>query len=130
VNATAVGVTGGDKEPAAHTHAVTDSGHDHGYTDSGHTHTITDPGHTHSYTDVASSSGGQSGTGGAINGSISTLTKATGSSDTGITVNNRIVTSINIADAVTGIAIQTSGTGVDGNLPPLIVEDVIIFAGV
>lgn len=131
VTATAVGVTGGSKELQQHSHGVTDPGHDHAYTDiAGHNHGITDPGHDHSYTDVVSGAGGQSGTGAVINGSISTVSKTTGTSTTGISVGNRSVTSIDIANATTGITINNSGTGTQGNLPPLIVEDAIIFAGV
>ncbi len=89
---------------AAHTHSVIDAGHSHAVSDPGHSHGITDPGHSHTIWLHDHLGQGQVDDSG-VNHRGDT---ETGSSKTGISVNNA-VTNISISKASTGIAVgQTS----------------------
>ena len=90
----------------AHSHAVTDPGHTHTFTGASHGHGVTDPGHNHSQiqgpvVDVDP---------GAGYGVLGAGTDPTGSSNTGVTVNNTTAGGTN-ANASTGISTQNTGSG-------------------
>lgn len=94
--------TGGSKNAVvvSHTHTVSDGAH---------THTITDPGHTHSYVNPQGAGASYYPTSGLA--SINTTT--TGSSTTGITINE--------SGSHTHTVSTEGSSGTNANLPPYIV---------
>jgi microcystin-dependent protein len=106
ITGTTLGASGGDERLHAHGHAVTDPGHGH---------TVNDPGHAHQY--VRPSAGSLvAGINGTNAGAILSNTDPAG---TGIT----------IAGGATGITIANGGAGTAQNMPPALVVNYIIFAG-
>ncbi len=86
-----------------HNHGINDPGHTHAFTGTPHTHTITDPGHSH--TTATPASNGMTGTDpvGATSGS-------TGSSMTGISIDNATAGGAN-ATSTTGVTTANTGSG-------------------
>lgn len=106
VDGATVGASGGSQLMQQHTHTLTDPGH---------VHAITDPGHTHNVLagTVAGTTVRDTTTGGSN-------AYATSSATTGITINS----------ATTGITAQNTGTGASQNMPPALVSNIFIYAGV
>lgn len=73
--------------------------HNHGITDPGHSHNITDPGHTHTYINNTNNQNTDNAFASETAADDADLTKTTGSSTTGITVNT----------ATTGITTNNNG---------------------
>ena len=113
INGTVLAAAGGDQQPQAHTHTITDPGH---------THTVTDPGHHHAPLTstnffVFLGSGGNSN---VVNGVTFGGQATTASATTGIT---------NVT-ADTGItATDSAESGAAGNVQPGQIDNWIIFAG-
>lgn len=104
------GAMGGDERVPAHSHGVTDPGHGHGVTDPGHAHTA-----PNSYNGWnGSNNDGSAGTA-ATRGNATTT-----GSGTGISINGN----------TTGLSVNSAGLGTGQNMPPVLVLDKIIFAGV
>lgn len=110
VTGTTLGAAGGDERMPTHNHGVTDTGH---------AHATTDPGHNHSTSAVNRGAGGGSNylAGG---GTYDTAVGSIGGNTTGISVNS----------ATTGLTVNNAGAGGSGNVPPALVCNIIIFAGV
>lgn len=131
----ASGTTGqaaGSQHMQIHNHGVNDPTHGHGMSDPTHIHAVTDP--THAHTTLQFSDNG-SWSVGALTGSTGIQLQGdnvgalTGFAATGISV-NPAGTGIAIFAAATGVTTQNAGGGGYGNLPPMIITDKIIFAGV
>jgi microcystin-dependent protein len=131
VNGTTLGAAGGNQAMQTHNHGITDPGHVHGVTDPSHTHGVTDPGHVHAQNGMTF----QTGTIKTFDTNISAGSQhnmgdnTTYSSATGVSV-NAAYTGVGVASHVTGVSVQNSGAGGSQNLPPGIVCNYIIFAGV
>ena len=152
LNTSTLGATGGSQNFQQHDHGVgvTDPGHIHGITDTGHTHTVTDLGHAHGITDNGHAHGYNTpnvdnSMAPTLGGSSLTYTPGrssgtTAGQTTGITVNSS-TTGISLVSNTTGVGVvgnstgitvdvQDAGVGAAGNIPPCIVMDMIIYAGV
>lgn len=127
-----LGAAGGSELLHAHSHSVSisDPGHSHGTTQSPHSHGVTDPGHTHSSNAVTGSSNSVQGPGG-------TTAPTYGG---GATINS-VGTGISIQNANANITVNGNGTGITAvggpagsgssqNMPPTIILNKIIYAGV
>lgn len=130
-----------------HNHAHSDPGHTHTFSDPGHSHGYTDPGHTHTYNQPATPVGGASGAiivAYSVAQAVQTTPATTGitisSATTGASVIGNVTGIANIA-AVTGITNNASGTGItvsnsnfgagaSQNMPPGLIVNKIIYAGV
>lgn len=113
VGTLAVGAVGGQNDTTlttaqmpAHSHGVTDAGHTHAFTADAHNHGITDAGHDHS-AEVELAASAAAGTDVSA---VNTTAGVTGSSTTGITVDNETVTGSN-ASNTTGISVDSAGSG-------------------
>lgn len=105
VDGATLGAAGGSQALQQHSHAVTDAGH---------AHAINDPGHSHP------TPTGNAGGGAAFGPPALNAAATTGSSTTGITIQT----------ATTGITIADAGSGASQNMPPALVFNAIIYAGV
>ena len=125
VDGTVLGAAGGNQALQSHNHGIADPGHAHTIADPGHSHSVSDPGHSHSYS-LGLANLGAIGPGQfAVNGTSFTSANTTGISIAGSG------TGIGIFANTTGIsATGNSGSGGSQNLPPGIVCNYIIFAGV
>lgn len=126
ITGTTLGAVGGDERLHSHGHSVSDPGHGHGISDPGHAHGVTDPGHSHTYITRFTDSGS---TGGSIPHWESQVSANTNAVGTGISINGA-VTSVSVNGAVTSLSIVANGAGASQNMPPSIVKNKIIFAGV
>ena len=107
---TVLGAIGGSQLVQTHTHGITDPGH---------THAITDPGHAHGLRhDIT---GGPDAT---------TPVYQTGVTNSYPLVTLSAQTGISLATTPTGLAIANFGSGGSGNIPPSLVCNVAIYAGV
>lgn len=97
----------------AHNHGVNDPGHGHGLTDPGHGHSVTDPGHNHSTT----ATGGGQGHGGTLPNTVEYGAASTGSSTTGLYVNNAY-SNVSVQNGLTGISTQNTGSGASIDIRP------------
>lgn len=130
-----LGGAGGDERLPAHTHTGSSAPHNHGVTDNGHGHGVTDNGHNHktgqsvarnfypatTYGYVLATSG--SGSMDPNNQDTSTT------STTGLTINNA-ATGLTVNNATAAVTINSAGGGSSGNIPPALIANKIIFAGV
>jgi microcystin-dependent protein len=129
--ATILGGGYGDWQMAAHSHGLnwSDPGHGHLVSDPSHTHAVNDPQHAHVYLDSRpGGSGEQVGTGSAAGDTVRT----TGFAPTNIGL-FQAVTGIGIVASGSGISasVQVAGGGVAGyqNLPPALAVYFIIYSG-
>jgi microcystin-dependent protein len=134
VNGTTLGAAGGNQAMQTHNHGITDPGHVHGVTDPSHTHGVTDPGHVHVSGEPVARNFNPVAQGWVIPASgpgfIDPNNHDTSqSAATGISVNGAY-TGVGVASHVTGVSVQNNGAGGSQNLPPGIVCNYIIFAGV
>lgn len=90
--------------------------HLHTASDSGHIHGVTDPGHTHN------SKAGTSGAVGPLDGASS------GSGNTYPPTS--ATTGISIGASVANISVANAGTGTSQNMPPALMLNAQIYAGV
>lgn len=122
----------------AHNHGINNPAHSHSAGDSGHGHS--DAGHSHSYTSSTSSSFHVAGA--ASGATVGIQTTSTGSGNANIQTGyanvyvNATTTSIsaNAATAtnnptVTGLTVNSNGSGSAQNVPPAAVVNKIIYAG-
>ena len=141
-----------DAEIPKHTHPTTDAGHDHATTETAHTHTgttadssavIVDPEHSHVLDQEVNGSWGASGfyghfsvNNGYKDGAISTLSSATGITDSG---HSHSISGANLDPVSTGLTIDSDTTGItvdeqatgDGShniMQPYLVVNYIILA--
>ena len=141
-----------DAEIPKHTHPTTDAGHDHATTETAHTHTgttadssavIVDPEHSHVLDQEVNGSWGASGffghfsvNNGYKDGAISTLSSATGITDSG---HSHSISGTDLATTATGLTIDSDTTGItvdeqatgDGShniMQPYLVVNYIILA--
>jgi len=104
-----VGATGGSNnftlsvsQMPSHAHPVVDAGHTHAFNGIAHNHTVTDPGHTHT-------TGLDAGAAGAAGATVDiAVAGSTGSSTTGVTVDNATASGSNSTEQ-TGVTIGNSG---------------------
>lgn len=107
---TTLGASGGDQRLHAHNHGVNDPGHGH---------SIYDPGHGHTVSDRINAGAMESNVNGTNpGGSDTTRDVSWGGSNVSVVGNG------------TGISIQTAGAGGSQNMPPGIIWNVAIYAGV
>lgn len=143
IDTSLLGATGGSQFMHEHNHSasvqtvVTDLGHRHGVNDPLHGHILTDAGHSHAYdapgTPVELSyQGGPS----KLNVVTGPTAKNTGNnSNLGVGLVSS-VSGVTTQNNTTGISVQVTptvdaaGAGGSQNVPPCIVLDMIIFAGV
>lgn len=114
INSTVIGSGGGDQNSQLHNHTVTDPGHGT---------TLNDPGHIHQQFYTGSFPGHgvpEGGVTNAVGPGTQSPDMATASATTGITADT----------AFTGITIANYGTGAAQNMPPVQVDNVIIYTGV
>lgn len=131
----------------AHNHGHSDPGHTHTFSDPGHSHGYTDPGHTHTYNQPATPVGGTSGgtitaysVAQAVQDSASTTGITISSNTTGASIvggptgvsNVATTTGITNNSATTGVTVANSnfGAGASQNMPPALILNKIIYAGV
>lgn len=107
---TTLGAAGGSQSLHAHVHGINDSGHGH---------SVSDPGHVHGFLDRINAGGLE----GNVNGPNS------GGSDLNRNTDGA-VTGISIVASGTGISIQSTGAGGSQNMPPAIISNIAIYAGV
>lgn len=138
-----------------HNHGITDPGHNHGILDPGHYHGVSDPGHSHGFTAARLGAGTQFGWNPAA-GNFQNEDHQTNAAGTGISIgvagtnlslyasgsninNQPATTGLNVGGAATGIAIQSHGTGIgiaaaggggSQNMPPALLGNWLIYAGV
>lgn len=123
--------SGGSQYLQSHNHGLNDPGHSHGVNDPGHNHGVNDPGHSHGHLDRINSQGGgalEAGVNGSNNGG-SDIGRATDPSGTGIWLNGS-GTGIWLSGSGTGMSVQSNGSGGSQNMPPAIMQNVGIYAGV
>lgn len=117
VNGVQLGAVGGSQSAAAHTHDVTDPGHTHALTDPGHGH---GPNHGSGFV-VPQGSGGEMDAVFAGGGDVEE--KATAQTATA-------TTGLAASSATTGLTIVSAGSGDSQNMPPAMMLNRIIYAGV
>lgn len=116
VNGVVLGAVGGSQLAAAHAHDVTDPGHTHALTDPGHAH---GPNHGSGFV-VPQGSGGEMDAVFAGGGDVEEkATAQTAVAATGLVA----------ASATTGLTIASAGGGSSQNMPPAIMLNRIIYAG-
>ncbi|MBB2205630.1 phage tail protein [Gluconacetobacter takamatsuzukensis] len=117
VNGVQLGAVGGSQAAPAHAHDVTDPGHTHALTDPGHGH---GPNHGSGFV-VPQGSGGEMDAVFAGGGDVEEkATARTATATTGLTA----------ASTVTGVTIAAAGSGDSQNMPPAMMLNRIIYAGV
>lgn len=110
-------------EMPIHNHTINDPSHNHGVTDPSHNHGITDPGHNHSYVSNVFDQDVHTLTTQEIAADQVDVASTTGTSVTGISINNN-TTGVTVNNNTTGITINNTG----GDLLHTIVQPTI-FAG-
>lgn len=110
VDGLTLGAVGGSQSLHGHTHTASDSGHIHG---------VTDPGHTHTTTAIQSPTSSPGS--GIAGGSGWTFGGAS---------NTAATTGISIGASVANVTNASTGAGASQNMPPALVSNVQIYAGV
>ena len=109
-NGSSLGASGGDQNLYQHGHVVYDPTH---------THLVNDPGHVHSiYTTQSAAQG-------------TPVIAEGGETQYASYFNTAIAyTGLTIKASLTGVQVQTTGLGIAQNVPPAIIANVLIYAGV
>lgn len=111
VDGATLGASGGSQSLHGHTHTATDSGH---------THSVTDPGHVHGIRESTS-------------GTTASLTVADGASSSpniDASAVQSATTGISIVSGTANVTNATTGSGASQNMPPALVMNAFIYAGV
>jgi microcystin-dependent protein len=144
LNSGTLGGIGGSQYLHSHGHTLTDPSHNHTHNDPAHNHTLNDPTHNHTLNDpthvhgipqdVAHSGGyyirGADAAFGETNATAGAYTGCYNSANYTGCYNSAAYTGVTNNAAYTGITISASGSGASQNIPPGIVLNYIIFAGV
>lgn len=131
ISGATLGAAGGSEYMMAHNHGINDPGHSHGINDPGHGHYVNDPGHNHYYLDRINNAGGGSvepNVNGPNDGGSDTG-RYTNGSGTGIWL-SWSGTGIWLSASGTWITTQANGAGGSQNVPPALVANVGLYAGV
>lgn len=138
-----------------HNHVLNDPGHAHAVSDPGHVHGVNDPGHSHTFNAaqigasgyavaftgvqaIQEAGGSTTGNGSNISINLNGTNIGIFGAFTGMTINGAFVGVSNVAAATnitlvartTGITLASAFAGGSQNVPPAIVMNQIIYAGV
>lgn len=123
ITGTTLGASGGNELLQSHTHYVSDPGHSHGVSEPGHSHGVNDPGHHHdngvAFSFITAAAGG---VGTAASGFAGFQTSTVG---TGIS-NQAAFAGVSVNSTFTGVSAQNTGGGGSQNVPPALVQLLLI----